>query len=183
MGGFRQPVVPGAGREIMYPISQKDAQMMRVPWFLPFEPAVPIGALATGIVDQIVAWNDFVCTKIGFTSETVGFPATAGRWKVQMQDIGASQTFQPEGFNITALIGTNSGFSDSAAVDLPVPWPFMEKTTIRVTFEELAGFASIPHLLLIGYLTNWQRDATAAQARQERELAMQENLLNPQQKW
>lgn len=138
---------------------------MRVPQFLPFEPPAAIGALATGIVDETIGWNDFVCTRIGFTSETVGFPATAGRWKVQIQDIGASKQFQPEAWNITALIGCNSGFADSAAVEMPTPWPFLEKTTIRVTFENLTGFATIPHLLLIGYLTNWQRDATAAQAR------------------
>ncbi len=50
---------------------------------------------------------------------------------------------------------------------MPVPWVFLEKTTVRVTFEDLTALGGIPHLLLIGYLTNWQRDAAAAQALRE----------------
>jgi len=141
--------------------------MERIPYFLPFEPAAAIAALQTGQVDQVVSYKDFVCVQMGFTSPTVGFPAAPGRWNVQIQDIGGSTNFQPQGFNITAAIGTNAGMSDSAAVDMPVPWVFMEKTTVRVTFQELAGFANTPHLVLIGYLTNWAREATAAQANQE----------------
>lgn len=151
----------------IFPITAKDAAMERVPYFLPFEPIAAILALGTGQVDQTVSWQDFVCTKLGFTSPTVGFPAAPGRWKVQIQDIGGSRNFQPEGFDITAAIGANAGQSDSAPVELTVPWVFMEKTTIRVTFEELTGFANTPHLLLMGYLTNWEREVTAAQANQE----------------
>lgn len=170
----RREVMPGVGAQTVYPISEKDAALMHIPYFLPFEPDAVIPTRATGIVDHVVAWNDFVCTKIGFTSETVGFPATAGLWKVQIQDVRASRSFQPEAFNITALIGANSGVSDSPAADMPTPWPFLEKTTIRVTFESIDNFGGIPHLLLIGYLTNWARDVTAAQARQERVLAVQD---------
>jgi len=160
--------MPGGTPNVaVYPISAKDAAMERVPYFVPFEPLTPIAALATGQVDRTISWRDFVCVKLGFTSPTVGFPATPGRWNVQIQDVGASRNFQPDGFNITAAIGTNAGVSDSAPVDLCVPWVFLEKTTIRVTFEELAGFPNTPHLLLIGYLTNWNREATAAQAHQE----------------
>lgn len=173
--GSRQRLVPGSLPQTIYPIAEKDAALMRVPQFLAFEPAAAIGVFATGIVDQVVSWMDFVATRIGFTSTTVGFPAMAGRWKVQIQDVGASRMFQQEAFNVTALIGTNSGFADSPAVDLPTPWPFIEKTTIRVTFEDVSGFGGTPHLLLIGYLTNWQRDATAAQAREELALAAQKN--------
>lgn len=154
----------------IYPISEKDAAMERIPQFLPFESAAPIAAGTTAQVDQIVSWNDFIVTKMGFTSPTVGFPAGPGRWKVQIQDIGASRQWQPEGFDVTAAVGANSGLSDSAPVDLPVPWVFLEKTTIRVTFEELTGFANTPHLLLIGYLTNWKREAAAAQAIQQMEI-------------
>jgi hypothetical protein len=90
---------------------------------------------------------------------------------VQIRDVGGSRDFQPAAFNITALIGGNTGVSDSAAVDLPAPWVFLEKTTIRVTFQELTGFANTPSLLLVGYLTNWQRDAAAAQVTQALQLA------------
>lgn len=155
----------------IFPISAKDAAMARVPYFIPFEPLAAIAALATGQVDRTVAWQDFVCTGMGFTSPTVGFPAAPGRWKIQIQDVGGSRSFQPEGFDVTAAIGTNPGVSDSTPVDLVVPWVFMVKTTIRVTFEELSGFANLPHLVLIGYLTNWERDATAALAHQELRLA------------
>lgn len=157
----------GLPQQPIFPISAKDAAMERVPYFIPFEPLVAIAASATGQVDQTVAAQDFVCTKLGFTSPTVGFPATPGRWKVQIQDIGGSRNFQPEGFDLTAVIGGNAGVSDSPATELPVPWVFLEKTTIRVTFEELTGFANLPHLVLVGYLTNWSREATAAQANQE----------------
>ncbi len=164
MGRFVNQAISNAQ---MYPMTEKDAALERVPQFLPFEPAANIAALATGQVDQIVSWMDFVATRIGFTSPTVGFPAMPGRWKVQIQDIGASRQFQPEGFNITALVGANTGVSDSAAVDLPVPWVFLEKTTVRITFQELTGFDNLPHLLLAGYLTNWRREASAAQSYQE----------------
>lgn len=161
-------ILPGGlPNEEVYPISAQDAAMVRVPYWLAFEPLVAIAALGTDQVDQTISWQDFVCLKLGFTSPTVGFPAAPGRWKVQIQDVGGSRNFQPEGFDITAALGANPGQSDSAPVDFPVPWVFLEKTTIRVTFEELAGFANMPHLLLIGYLTNWGRDATAALASQE----------------
>ncbi len=172
----RGQIMPGIPPITAYPISEKDAAMMRVPQFLPFEPTPAIAAFATDIVDLVVSWQDFVVTRVGFTSTTVGFPASAGRWKVQIHDVGASRQFQPAAWNITALIGSNSGFADSAAVDLPTPWVFLEKTTIRVTFEDISGFGGTPHLLLVGYLTNWQRDAVAAQRREELEVAAKEAL-------
>ena len=178
--GRQAYLAPGAPRHTVYPISDKDAAMERVPWFQPFEPAAQIAGGATGIVDAVIAWMDFVATRIGFTSETVGFPAAPGRWKVQVQDIGASKAFQPEGWDATALIGGNFGISNNPAIDMPVPWVFLEKTTIRVTFENLdPALACLPHLLLIGYLTNWKRDAAAAQARQELELATMQNQARP----
>ena len=134
----RIPGVSGGGD--LFPISAKDAAMERVPQFIPFEPAAAIVANGTGQVDQIISWQDFVCTKIGFTSPTVGFPAAPGRWSVQIQDIGASRLFQPAAWDVTALIGGNTGTSDSAAVEMPVPWIFLEKTTIRITFGELICF-------------------------------------------
>ena len=167
--------VPGTPTQTVYPISEKDAAMERVPWLLPFEPAAQIATGATGIVDQVISWQDFVATRIGFTSEPVGFPAGPGRWKVQIQDVGASRSFQPEGFDITALIGGNFGVSDNPNTDMPCPWVFLEKTTVRITFENLAGLAALPHLLLIGYLTNWKRDAAAALAQQELQLAALQN--------
>jgi len=172
----RQRILPGVPPITAYPINEKDAAMMRVPHFLPFEPIAAIAANATGIVDQVISWQDFVATRIGFTSDTVGFPAAAGRWRVQIQDVGASRQFQPAAWNVTALIGSNSGFADAAAVDLPTPWVFLEKTTVRVTFEDISGFGGTPHLLLVGYLTNWQRDAVAAQRREELEIAAKEAL-------
>ena len=169
--------VPGTPTQTVYPISDKDAAMERRPWFLPFEPLVAVLGGATQVEDRIVAWNDFVCTRIGFTSGTLGFPAAPGRWRVQIQDIQASVSFQPEAFDITALIGGNHGISDNPPVDLPVPWVFLEKTTIRVTFENRdPAIPNMPSLLLIGYLTNWQRDAAAAQGRQALDLAIKQNL-------
>ena len=126
----------GTGGEQIWPLSEKDAALARIPQFYPFEPAAPIAGLATGQVEQIISWQDFVAVKVGFTSPTVGFPAASGRWKVQIEDIGASRSFQPEGWDVTAAIGVNSGMSDTQPIELPVPWVFLEKTTIRVIFEE-----------------------------------------------
>ncbi len=176
MGGRRQ-LAPGGVEEMLYGIDEKDAALMRIPQFMPFEPDVPIGSLASAFVDQTISFQDFVCTKVGFTSGTVGFPAAAGRWKVQIEDIGASRNFQPNAWNVTGLIGTNSGFADAAAVELPSPWVFLRKTTIRVTYENIDGFGGTPELLLVGYLTNWQRDVVAAQERQKLELQIAQSAL------
>ena len=166
MGSFGRQA-PGPQSTTLYPIDEKDAAMARTPQFIAFEPDAAIGALATGQVEVRVSWMDFVATKVGFTSPTVGFPAGPGRWKIQVVDVGASRNWQPEGWDISAVTGANAGVSDATPLDLPVPWVFMEKTTIRVIFEELAGFDNLPHLVLIGYLTNWKREATAAQVREE----------------
>lgn len=174
--------IPGGGgtHQTVYPIDFKTASMERVPYFLPFQPAAAIAALQTDTVDQVISAYDFVCTKVGFTSETVGFPAASGRWNVQIRDIGAQKDFQPEGWNVTAAIGANTGVSDSSPIDLPVPWVFLEKTTVRVTFQELTGFANTPSLVLLGFLTNWQREVAAAQSRQEMELAIMQRQMGQQ---
>lgn len=156
----------------LYSIDQKDAALERSPYFVEFEPAAAVGGGATATVDFTQPWRDFVCTAIGFTSGTVGFPAGPGRWKVSVEDIGAQKTWQPHAFDITALVGGNFGTSDSSYVDLPVPWLFLEKTTIRVQFQNRdPAIACLPDLLLIGYLTNWDREAKAAIERQNLELA------------
>ena len=154
----------------LYPIDEKDAALERTPRFLPFRPAVPVAAAGTATVDQVIAWQDFVWMGVGFTSQNVFVPPAATFWDITIEDVGASRTFQSQAFAITSLIGTNPGVSDSPAVDLYVPWVFLEKTTIRVQFTNNGGIANTPELLLIGYLTNWEREATAAIARQDLEL-------------
>ena len=60
MGGQRErgQVVPGGGMQVIYPISEKDAAMMRQPWFLPFQPDAAIAALGTDVVDRVIAVSD-----------------------------------------------------------------------------------------------------------------------------
>lgn len=155
----------------LYAIDEKDASLERQPWFLPFEPAAAVGGGASATVDYTQPWMDFVCTGIGFTSGTVGFPAAPGRWKVSVQDVGAQKSWQPQTFDITAVVGGNFGVSDSSYVDLPVPWLFLEKTTIRVQFENRdPALACLPDLVLVGYLTDWEREAESSIARQSLEL-------------
>jgi hypothetical protein len=150
------------------------------------EPAAAVAAGATGQVDYTQGFMDFVCLQIGFTSESVGFPATAGRFTLQIQDIQASKNFQPLAWDVTAFIGGNFGVADNNARDLPVPWVFMEKTTIRAIFGNRAALACLPTLLLIGYLTDWARDATAAQANQELDMRVkriQAGMVEQREQW
>lgn len=166
-GGFNNN---GLVESRLYPVTEKDVAMERVPQFIMFQPDAPILALSQDQVEERVSWMDFVAVKVGFTSTPVGFPAGPGRWNVEIQDVGGSRNFQPRAWNITAAIGTNTGTSDSTPLEFPVPWVFLEKTTIRVIFEELTGFDNMPSLVLIGFLTNWEREAAAAQAHQELQL-------------
>jgi hypothetical protein len=132
------------------------AAQARQPWFINLEPAAAVAAGATGQVDYTQGFMDFVCLQIGFTSESVGFP------------------------------GGNFGVADNNARDLPVPWVFMEKTTIRAIFGNRAALACLPTLLLIGYLTDWARDATAAQANQELDMRVkriQAGMVEQREQW
>jgi len=177
LGGRSSINVPVAAQTPAYPLSEKDAAQARQPWFVEFEPGAAVAGGAASQVDYTQGWRDFVATHIGFTSETIGFPATAGRFKVQIQDIQASASFQPAAWNITSLIGGNFGVSDSGAVEIPVPWVFLEKTTIRITFNNITALACLPNLLLYGYLTVWQREAAAAQGLQELDLAYKKSMI------
>jgi len=161
----------------LYAIDEKSASLERQPWFVEFEPPAVVGGGATATVDYTVGWMDYVCIGFGFTSGTVGFPAGPGRWKISIQDIGAQKAWQPHAFDVTAVVGGNFGTSDSSYIELPVPWLFLEKTTIRVQFENRdPALACLPDLVLVGYLTDWEREAHAAIQRQNLELqALQRN--------
>lgn len=163
-------------RENVYPgqrgISPKDIALERQPWFWEFEPDAQIAANTTDIVTETISWKDFVCVSWGFTSETVGFPAAPARWKISIEDIGAQKTFQPTAFNATCVIGGDFGLSDNPAKDLPVPWVFREKTSVRVQFTNLNGLACLPTLVLSGYLTDWGAEINSALERQRLELAI-----------
>lgn len=153
-------------------LDEKDAMLERQPWVVEFEPPANVGGGATATVDFIQPWRDFVCSHIGCTSATVGFPAAPGRWKVTVQDIGAQRSWQPAAWDITALIGNNMGISDNPAFELPVPWLFTEKTTIRVQLQNRdPAIACLPTLVLAGFLTNWEREAASAMHRQKLERA------------
>lgn len=154
----------------------KDAALERQPFFIPFEPGVAVAGGATVTVDFTQPYRDFVWTGFGLTSGTLGFPAAPGRWRISIEDVGAQRVFQPANFDATAVIGGNFGISDNSFAELPVPWVFMEKTTIRVQFENRDPvIANLPSLVMVGYLTNWQREANAAIRLQELNLASLEN--------
>lgn len=133
----------------LFPIrDERDVVTERVPSYLEFEPAAQVAAGATGQVDEIIAWRDYVVTHIGFNCQLVGFPAVAMPFKVSIQDIGAQRNWQPHRFDIQAIIGN----VNVAAQEIPVPWIFKEKTTIRVVFENVGGLPCLPRLVLGGYL-------------------------------
>jgi len=156
----------------LYTIDAKDAALERQPFYIEFEPDAQVAAGQTEIVSETISWRDFICTSWGFTSETVGFPATAGRWKLYIEDVAAQKTFQPRAFNPTAVIGGNFGTGDNPSKDMPVPWIFLEKTVIRVQFTSLNGLDCLPTLVMSGYLTNWEAEATAAIERNRLQLAI-----------
>lgn len=153
-------------------ITAKDAALERQPFFIQFEPAAAVAGGATATVDWQVAYRDFICTRLGFTSDTVGFPAAQGRWRLTVEDVGAQRTWQPQAFDVTAAIGGNFGLNDERAIELPVPWVFMEKTTIRLQFTNRdPAIPGMPTGILIGYLANWNSEASAALKLQELDLA------------
>lgn len=155
----------------LFAIDEKDAALERQPQFIEFTTAAQVAGGATGTLDFTVPWRDFVCTGLGFTSETIGFPGAPGRWRLTIEDIGAQKTWQPHPWDVTAVVGGNFGTADSSFIELPVPWLFMEKTTIRIQMENRdAGLACLPTCVLVGYLTNWKNEVKAAIQRQSLEL-------------
>ena len=162
----RALVVPG-----LHVIDEKDAMLARQPWYVEFEPPVAVGGGATALVNYTQGFRDFVCTGWGFTSDTVGFPAAPGRWRLTIEDVQAQRPFQPVAFDVTCVIGGNFGIADSNYVDLPVPWIFLEKSQIRLQFTNRdPAIAAIPTAVLVGYLTDWAREADAAMEYQSLQL-------------
>ena len=156
----------------VHAIDEKDAMLERQPWFVEFEPPAAVGGGATATVEYTQPWRDFVCVGFGMTSGTVGFPAAPGRWKISIRDVGAQKEWQPHSWDATAVIGGNFGASDTNYVDLPVPWLFLEKTAIRIQMENRdPALACLPSLVLVGYLTDWEREAKAAIEKQNLQLA------------
>lgn len=123
-----------------------------VPYIIDFTPTalVAVGALQTET--HVHSYRNFVCTHIGVTGPTVGVPSHPSRFRVQVRDLNAGRNFQPHRWDATAVIGGNLGQSDSSAFELPVPWVFISKTTIEVTFENISTHPAIPSMVLIGYL-------------------------------
>lgn len=139
-------------RPFTNPVDPKGVPLERVPYFLQIQPAAQVAAGAIVQVIYTVGVRDFVATKIGFTSEPVGFPASGQQFEVAIRDIGTSIDFEPHRWNITPVVGTNPGDSDCAPLDLPVEWRFFARTSIRVEFENIGALACTPTLVFIGYL-------------------------------
>ena len=134
----------------IYPVSnESDVVSERVPYFIEFEPDANVLAGTTGQVIHTIAWRDFVCTQVGFSGTKVGFPDPSVQpFKIMVEDIGASRMWQPQRWDIGSFIGE----ANNSARELPMPWVFKEKTSIRVEFENLGAIDCTPRLLLIGYL-------------------------------
>lgn len=145
-GGPSQPT------QRIVPVDAKGVPMAPVPQFIQFQPAAQVLAGATGLVTYTVDVRDFICTHVGYTSQGVGFPALGMVFNLQITDVGASRTFQPFFWNTTAALGTNPATSDHGPLELPVPWRFAAKTTVRVEFQNTGALACTPTVVLIGYL-------------------------------
>lgn len=142
---YERTTLPGMA-EIVPIADERTVQMAQVPWIVDFTPLAAIAAAAVGIVTYVQGYRNFVCTHIGSTGPSVGIPGGPLCWKIAVRDIAASRNFQPHRWDATAVIGGNSGTSDTGPFELPVPWMFLEKTSIEVTFENLSAFAAIRHL-------------------------------------
>ena len=124
----------------------------QIPWVLEFEPDADIAIGAVWVDTFTIPFLDFVCTHIGFTAPSEGFPAGASRWKIGITDVGNSRNWQPHRWSTTAMIGGNHGMSDSPAFKLSKEWRFTEKQVVRVEIENDGNFAGTPQLILHGYL-------------------------------
>lgn len=156
MGGYISRHVPAGGPsqpiQSIVPVDAKGVKMDPVPQFIQFQPPAQVLAGATGLVTYTVDVRDFICTHLGFTSQGVGVPVVGMVFNLQVTDVGASRTFQPFFWNSTAALGTNPATSDHGPLELPVPWRFSAKTTVRVEFQNTGTLACTPTVVLIGYL-------------------------------
>ena len=133
-------------------VGENRLSVQKIPWTLEFEPVAAIAVGATWIDTFTIPFRDFVITHLGFTAPSEGFPAGPSRWKLGVEDVGMSRTWQPRRFSTTALIGGNHGVSDAPAFQLAVPWPVEERGTIRIEIENDGNFAGTPQLVFHGYL-------------------------------
>lgn len=177
MGGGNNNLMPDnvmPGMAEIVPISdERWVSMAQVPQLIDFTPPAAIVAGGVGIVTVVQGYRNFVCTHIGGTGPPVGIPAGPSRWKIAVRDIGGSRNWQPHRWDLTAVIGGNSGVSDSAPFELPVPWLFAEKTSIEVTFENISVHPAIPTVVLIGYLDVEGQFRALMQDLQRRQAAIQ----------
>lgn len=151
MGAGNSNIMPGMN-EIVPIADERWVAMAQVPYIIDFTPPAAIAAGGVGLVTFVQAYRNFVVTHIGGTGPPVGIPGGPSRWKIAIRDITGSRNFQPHRWDLTAVIGGNSGVSDSPAFELPVPWLFVEKTSIEVTFENISVHPATPSLVMIGYL-------------------------------
>jgi len=140
-----------AGPPQITPIDPRGVPRAMLPQFIEIEPAA-VAAGATVNVRYTVGPRHFVCTGMGYTSAPVGIPAAGMRFRINIQDIGASVFFAPVRFLARPVFGSDEALSDTAYIELPVKWQFDRMTTINVEFENIDAIACTPTLVLIGYL-------------------------------
>lgn len=136
----------------MTPVDAKGVIMAKVPQFIEIEPGAAVAAAAVAQVIYNVGVRDFVCTHLGFTSAPVGLPLAGQRFKISIRDIGSNTSFEPFRWHTTSALGRPTATGALQPFQLPVPWTFQARTSIRVDFENIGGLACLPNLVLIGYL-------------------------------
>lgn len=137
------------------PIDQKGVPRAPLPQFIEIEPVAAVAAGATGNVRYTIGPRNFVCTGMAYTSQPVGIPAAGMRFRINIQDIGASVFFAPFRFLARPVFGSDEGLSDSSYIELAngkATWTFQRQSIINVEFENIDAIACIPTLVLVGYL-------------------------------
>ena len=134
------------------PVDEKGVKLQPVPQFIEMQPPAPVPIGTTSRVLLTVGVRDFVMTHLGFTSDGVGLPIRGQDFRVSIEDIGASRTFQPAPWHITPLTGVDPFVGDQPAFQLPCRWRFESHTTIAVEFTNMGAIACKPRLLLVGFL-------------------------------
>ena len=114
-----------------------------------FRPPAVVAAGATVRVSQTNGPKSFKVTHIGFTSTRVGIPAIRQPYRLFIQDVGGNTFFSNETFDADAVFGADS---QNPAFLLPMPYDWGDKGQITVEFTNVGTLASLPSLLMIGFL-------------------------------
>ena len=129
-----------------------DIKKAFVPYFYTIRPGATVAAGAITTINLVVGVRDFIWTHLAWTSSVVGLPAAGMDFRVLIRDVSAQTAFSDFRFNMRPVTGNHAEISDNPMTELSWPWRFIRQTTISAEFENIGTLASIPELVLHGFL-------------------------------